>query len=153
MKNYLRYFLNFLLPLLLLSACLVAYAVWQSGSIDIYAKMLIVVAGGASLLLALGISAVWYRAAIRPVTKRFAVSSELGRKRALDALDALLTEAFPVKRVALRSGECFSGEIGFMRGLKEPVAIENEPEGIKICAPKKLMDAVEKTMNDMQWKI
>lgn len=153
MKNYLRYLLNFLMPLLLVSACCMAFAVWRSGAIDAFAKLLLVVASIASLLIAVLVSCTWYMTAIRPCTRRFAVSSEAGRKRALDALNALITEEFRVKRVALRTGECFSGEISFMRGLTETVAIENEPMGIVVHAPKRIMESVEKRMNDMQWQI
>lgn len=149
-KTWLRYWLYFLCPLLVVFLLLVLFLARSDGVFTVAERGGSMVLGGACLLLAALLATYVTLRYARPEKKDFPVTSEAQRKRLIDALCSTLSEDLPIKPTQSARGDLiFQGEFTFFWGVTETVRISNERTGLHVEAPKKLMTIITDTANDV----
>ena len=149
-KTWLRYWLYFLFPLLLILLVMVLFLARSDGVFTVAERGSSLVLGGVCLLLSALLATYATLRYAKPEKKDFLVTSQVQRKKLIDALCSTLSDDLPIKPTQRARGKLvYEGEFTFFWGLTETVRITDEKTGLHVEAPKKLMDIITATANEV----
>lgn len=137
--TWLRYFLYFLCPLLVLFIVWVLFAI-SDGLFSVADRGATIVLGILILLAAGGIAFFVSRGSCKPEKYLFRVSSDRQKKQVAERLQQILNDELPAKKKAEPMGSLlYDGSYAIFLGMNERVVVEDVGTGIQIEAPQKLM--------------